>query len=56
MCSPSIAAARSHRAGSGIERDQNEPGKMSVDAEAIAGAVAIEAERGPKQSSNLIAR
>ena len=41
--------------GTGIEADQNEPDKMSVDTEAIAGAIAIKAKRGPKESSNFIA-
>jgi hypothetical protein len=41
--------------GTGIEADQNEPDKMSVDTEAIAGAIAIKAKRGPKESSNIIA-
>ena len=38
-----------------VEGDQNEPGKVSVDAEAIACTVPIEAERGPEQTSNLVA-
>jgi hypothetical protein len=39
----------------GVEGDQNESGKVTIDTESIACAISIEAKCGPKESGNLFA-